>query len=37
MVRLESARQMPAQVEWFDSDTIFTTVIDARDLSGTSE
>lgn len=37
MGRLESVQQMPAQVVWFDSDTIFTTAIDARDLSGTSE
>lgn len=37
MGRLESAHQMPAQVAWFDSDTIFTTAIDARDLSDTSK
>jgi len=37
MGRLESVQQTPVQVVWFDSDTIFTTAIDARDLSGTSE
>jgi hypothetical protein len=37
MGRLESAHQMPAQVVWFDSVTIFTTAIDARDLLDTSE
>lgn len=37
MGRLESPHQMPAQVAWFDSDTIFTTAIDARDLSDTSK
>jgi len=34
---LESVHQMPVQVAWFDSDTIFTTAIDARDLLDTSE
>lgn len=32
MARLESAHQTPVRAAWFDSVTIFTTAIDARDL-----
>jgi hypothetical protein len=37
MGQLESAHQMRSRPAWFDSDTIFTTVIDARDLLDTSK